>query len=117
LSHHDDVFNKRLINHELIHLKQQQEMSSIKLIGFLKWLILNLKDIKKYKQQNRNHKYVNYEATVMIPTELESYSNERDWDYTQTRRKKNYENIRFQTSMKKIEKANYDEVKQELLDK
>lgn len=111
LSHPDDLFNRELITHESTHLKQQQELSPIKLIWFIKRLLICAKDMKKYKEENWNHKYINYEATTMIPTELEAYGNQWDYMHLWNRKFMEYASTDSQKIMKKIETRDYHKFK------
>ena len=70
----EDLFNEELLVHESIHVKQQAELSKNTFLWFVKWLIYSIDSMKKYKEENSDKKNVNYESTIMIPTELEAYA-------------------------------------------
>lgn len=69
--------NKILLNHELIHFRQQLELLIIPfyLLYFLNYLV----NLMKYKSS--------HEAYVNIVFEREAYVNETDLDYLKSRKK------------------------------
>jgi hypothetical protein len=68
-----DKNNKRLVNHELIHIEQ------IKDCGVLKFYVLYLWYWIKHKFSYRN-----------IPFEVEAYDNDEDFEYIKTRGRKTW---------------------------
>ncbi len=70
-----DRYNKVLINHERIHLRQQIEMLWI---FFFIWYILEF--LIRYLQYQNWHK-----AYRMISFEKEAYENETDFNYLKTK--------------------------------
>lgn len=72
-----DKFDKVLINHETIHIKQQKELF---VIPFYLWYILEWL-IKVFIYKSFNNAYLN------ICFEREAYSNEKNIDYLKTRKR------------------------------
>lgn len=72
-----DKFDKILINHETIHIKQQKELFVIPFYiwYFLEWLI------KIFVYKSFNNAYLN------ICFEKEAYKNEKNLDYLKTRKR------------------------------
>lgn len=68
--------NERLINHEMIHIKQQLELL---IVGFY---ILYLSEYAVRVLLYRNH----YKAYRLISFEQEAYDNENDMDYLKKRK-------------------------------
>jgi len=118
LGHSADLFNPQLLQHEAIHVEQQAELSKIKLIWFIKWLIRTAKDMQNYKKTHGNSKYVKYESSTLTPMELEAYAHQADEWYLQTREPfayKKYTTLKWEQEVfKKVGKRNDTEVRAQL---
>jgi hypothetical protein len=77
LKHHSNKWNKTLVNHEKIHLKQQAEL--LCLVFFVWYFLEYIFRLIQYK----NH----YNAYKNICFEKEAYTNEKDVNYLQNRKR------------------------------
>ncbi len=72
--------NKKIINHECIHIKQQIELL---VIGFYLWYLIDyLMKLLKYRHQKTAYRNIIFEK--------EAYSNERDFNYLKRRKLYSY---------------------------
>lgn len=74
-THAEDKLNKVVVNHELIHIRQQLELL---VVPFYIWYFIEF-IIRLIQYKNRSDAYRN------ISFERESYRNEKDLDYLKSR--------------------------------
>ncbi len=124
VSDKEDLFNEELLIHEIIHVKQQSELSKLKFIWFIKWLILEWKAALKYKKDHTSasvseNVLIRQQSYVSIPTELEAYAYSDQKDYIQNRDKEWYKEYEtqggVQNIMKILEERNYKNIEKDLL--
>ena len=84
LWHASDLFNPQIVQHEWIHILQQQE-----LWWFIPWLIEDLKECIFFKKENKiTNPNIMYDFASKIPTEAEAYWNQAVKWYLNNREKK-----------------------------